>query len=396
MKKNLTNSKKGISLVVLVLTIIIMTILASAVIISLSDSNIIDQAKDAVKKTNEQQVQEIANLGWADAYTEGARTVEALEAGVKKALIANKLNPEDYNIKVTRSGVTIITGWKKDGFTVVNGKQVLQIGDVVYYDAGVSSYTKGWKVLGADDNGNLLIVSAENVKSSFALGSKDSLEKSQEDYKMGVSKLNSECEPYGYGKGAIGKARSITAEDVNKITGYDPNTYNIGEIDQYGNEVTYSWYGTDKIKYESTLNNKSGTANLIVGSKIFTWYDEKNGTFPSVTAGDTSKPLPTLKSTGYTYSTPNLTTINKETNAKAYFTIFRNTSYWLASPYVETGVNSAYFGLYQVFSSSVSAHGYLFAASGNVDDIRISDVRAVVTLSKDITFTGNSNDGWRY
>ena len=44
--------KKGISLIVLVITIIVMLILASAVIISLSNSNIITKAKEAVLKTD--------------------------------------------------------------------------------------------------------------------------------------------------------------------------------------------------------------------------------------------------------------------------------------------------------------------------------------------------------
>ena len=44
--------KKGISLIVLVITIIVMIILASAIIISLSNSNIITKAKEAVLKTD--------------------------------------------------------------------------------------------------------------------------------------------------------------------------------------------------------------------------------------------------------------------------------------------------------------------------------------------------------
>ena len=56
------------------------------------------------------------------------------------------------------------------------------------------------------------------------------------------------------GKGATG-AKSITIEDINKITGYDPtNTgdgkpFGTGNI-QYGNKVTYFWDGTDKPYYE--------------------------------------------------------------------------------------------------------------------------------------------------
>ena len=45
--------KKGISLIVLVITIIVMIILAAVVVISLSNTGIIDRADQAVKLTNE-------------------------------------------------------------------------------------------------------------------------------------------------------------------------------------------------------------------------------------------------------------------------------------------------------------------------------------------------------
>ena len=45
-------NKKGISLIVLVITILVMIILAGVVIVSLQDSNPIDKAKEAVKATD--------------------------------------------------------------------------------------------------------------------------------------------------------------------------------------------------------------------------------------------------------------------------------------------------------------------------------------------------------
>ena len=44
--------KKGISLIVLVITIIVMIIIAGAIIISLNSSNVIDQSNKAVKDSN--------------------------------------------------------------------------------------------------------------------------------------------------------------------------------------------------------------------------------------------------------------------------------------------------------------------------------------------------------
>ncbi len=55
-------NKSAISLIVLVITIIVMAILAATVIITLSNTNIISQANDAVKKTEAQQVEEMKLL----------------------------------------------------------------------------------------------------------------------------------------------------------------------------------------------------------------------------------------------------------------------------------------------------------------------------------------------
>ncbi len=59
-------SKNAISLIVLVITIIVMAILAATVIITLSNTNIISEANDAVKKTEAQQVEEMKALMLAD------------------------------------------------------------------------------------------------------------------------------------------------------------------------------------------------------------------------------------------------------------------------------------------------------------------------------------------
>ncbi len=99
--------KKGISLIVLVITIIVMIILASAVVITLSNTGVIDKASEAVDKTNKQQVQNLAVLAWADAYTAGIRDQFMLEMEVKEALREQGVNVNDYDITVDNSGVSM-------------------------------------------------------------------------------------------------------------------------------------------------------------------------------------------------------------------------------------------------------------------------------------------------
>ena len=73
--------KKGISLIVLVITIIVMIILAGSIIITLSNSGIINKANEAVDLTNDKQMQEYitSELILNDWYTGKPVTKELLE-----------------------------------------------------------------------------------------------------------------------------------------------------------------------------------------------------------------------------------------------------------------------------------------------------------------------------
>jgi len=60
-------NKSGISLIVLIITIIVMIILASAIIITLSENGIIGKANTAVEDMNDAQLKEAITLAWSDA-----------------------------------------------------------------------------------------------------------------------------------------------------------------------------------------------------------------------------------------------------------------------------------------------------------------------------------------
>ena len=63
--KNMKTYKRGISLIVLVVTVIVLAILATTVIISLSNTNIIGQASDTVNEANLATYREQAALAYA-------------------------------------------------------------------------------------------------------------------------------------------------------------------------------------------------------------------------------------------------------------------------------------------------------------------------------------------
>ena len=95
--------KQGISLIVLVITIIVMITLAAAVVITLNNTGIINKANKAVNDTNLKEVQQLATLVWAEEFMDDKRGDTLKEA------VLGRL--EDYtgkyNIDVDDKGVTV-------------------------------------------------------------------------------------------------------------------------------------------------------------------------------------------------------------------------------------------------------------------------------------------------
>ncbi len=65
----INKQKKGISLIVLVITIIVMIILAASVIVSLNNTGVIDKAGQAVDETNESELEHMDALDYLDKFT---------------------------------------------------------------------------------------------------------------------------------------------------------------------------------------------------------------------------------------------------------------------------------------------------------------------------------------
>ena len=83
-----------------------MIILAASVVITLSNTGIINRAGQAVDATNESQVQDLAALVWADAYMNDLRD-EALVTEVTTKLEDQGITADKWNIQVSNTGVTV-------------------------------------------------------------------------------------------------------------------------------------------------------------------------------------------------------------------------------------------------------------------------------------------------
>ncbi len=136
--------------------------------------------------------------------------------------------------------------WISNQSILTNADQTLRIGDIVDYEATGTEYKGRWVVIGATDEGELLILSENIVDMLWLYGSFS--------YNEGIEKLNDICEKYGKGKGATG-ARSITIEDVEAISALEKFQDFAWII--YGRNIQQTsfnyWLATKHIAY-----NKSG------------------------------------------------------------------------------------------------------------------------------------------
>ena len=116
--------KNAISLIVLVITIIVMAILAATVIITLSNTNIISEANNAVKKTEAQQVEEMKALMVADgmlgknpeSQTIGDTTLTWLESEKRVTVVGTK-NTEREGI-IIPEGFGYVEGTRDTGLVI--------------------------------------------------------------------------------------------------------------------------------------------------------------------------------------------------------------------------------------------------------------------------------------
>lgn len=443
---------KGITLIALVITIIVLLILAGVTIATLTGENgIISKATEAKEKTGQASAEEQVQIAVAGSIgTDGnidngnlrnnLNQIEGIEG------VPSEITDESYPITVSVDGYEVTI--RKDGSikkpgkwaettngegetVITDGTTELKIGDYVNYDPtnggtitttytspqgtyhgsqseaiadtnenmtegngyadqnfSVEAETNGWRVLGIDeDTDEILLISADIVQTTdndeFCL-------RGQTGAEWGVKELNDICAIYGEGNGASG-ARSINADDINKITGYDPETaqYGDGQIYEYGNEVTYT-KNASNISYQDTLNNKSGTYGS--SSTIFRYYDEGSSIWKTLTESQSQK----LRSTSYYYYPNTLTTsssgetVGISTDSKEYEMLFSRTSngqdYWLASPWTYTYSGGANFGLRGVIYGGVYRN-LLFNSLGYTYNT-YSGVRPVVSLESDVNISG--------
>ena len=465
MLKKLNN--KGITLIALVITIIVLLILAGISISMLSgDNSILSKAIEAKEKAEMTGTIEQIKIAVTSAISNGKGQLneENLKSELKKNI--NGLTDNDitgskrfgWQVKVgdkkyaiSATGETNEAYWeevKDANGNVIEIRRVdgtvsgLKIGDTIDYDPilgldtsnekvikaqmpaeetgfsaistqtfDVTKYTgEGctWQLLGVE-KGNLIIISSkqfgcdETNNATFVLNGKIGYQKLEKA-------LNKVCSIYGKGKYAL-NARSVNVEDINKITGYNPNAvgvrnstetgtkYKQGDISEYGREISYSWSNTENIpQYTYSGSNENMERSHENG---FHWFD---GEIWQKTEYDAGKKICSLKSDYYTYYAKTLTEsysdspVGIEVDSPEYKMLFDSKGgiedgyYWLASRSIETRTNYVVFWGYGVKNDKIS--GSNFVISDGNEGMFNSAVRPVVTLKPNIKLSQDGENAW--
>ena len=419
-------SNRGITLIALVITIIVLLILAGISISMLSgDNGILNKAVQTKEATRGGELKETVTLAAANnagvehiGGTKQTKTDVITQLHNDGKLTDSEVATLEENDTIVIGGITIDfsvlggSNWEynHETQTVKKGSIELKIGDYVNttpYAVDGKQFDGKWRVLG-EENGQLLLVSANYVDFQGSTGPEGTpliQLKGSNGIDNEVERLNTLSAKFADGT-KTEKGRSIKVEDVNKITGYNPmearmysndltqkTLYNNGNIGQYNNNVTYTmkdgkvWYKGDQAKTTEagsiyTKFRLPGTSSGITEpfttkSTCYAYYPETCGLFPAsaVSSGQIM--------VGISSSSP------------AYDMLFKPQSsiaYWLASPCVVADSGIAFWSLFYVVPPGLVTSCGLWNSIQYGSTSNSCGVRPVVSLKSNITPTLKSTD----
>ena len=376
------NNMKGITLIALAITIIIILILAGISITTLSgDNGIIGKAAEAKissEKSEEKEIIETSAIQAMGKNKYGNINEEDLRTIINQSTTADVtadgsvfiVKISDRRYLVDENGdVSEITWWKEKqengDIIITNGDTRLKVGDYINYDAnsnGEVTYTSkaektgitddqtfsttfntdGWRLLDIDYSGeggeHLVIIPNKFIKSTanttYSLKEPQASGTPNTAYQYAVDEIKNICKIYGNGKKAS-YARSMEIEDLNKITGYNPlktgngQPYGKDKIEEYSTTVSVtgqSWRGP----YQAVCSNGTTYTETYPS---FNYWDEKAKMFKRLEQGEEA----IIKNTGYWYYPTTLTTSSTgdikglKTSSTLYKMLFNGTKAFMAS-----------------------------------------------------------------
>jgi len=335
-------NQKGITLIALVVTIIVLLILAGVTInMVLGDDGIIGQAQQAKVTQEEKEKEEKDELdkgaGNIDLYREGS-LASKVEVG---DYVKYNYTEAQYDTDDT-ADIGVSQKFNSASTTTTNGVKGVKV--------------TAWRVLSKKD-GIVKLVSETPTSTYLDLhGAKG--------WVNGTKVLNEMCKALY--SSDIGTGRSINIEDINEVTGY--------KIPEVIDELSYGVNGEMDLPYGTTIKEAAKTA----GSNG-TAYDMSN--FSSNTP-ETGKNIGDYELSYYSYGGAD--TQMGETEYKMLFQNLDNTSnferYWLASTSISADFSMKQASFYMRIVHRGGVGNWFLYGSDNESKTNNSTVRPVIVL----------------
>ncbi len=409
MKKEKSSKKKdftkGITLIALVITIIVLLILAGVTIATLTGENgILSKATEASNKTEEKNAEEQVKIAVMGSIgTNGELENEVLKENLNKieniSGVPEEITDSSYPLTVTVEEKHSYTINKNGNIGQVPKREGIKVGDYVNYT--YDQKTTGYSILSTYNGYSNQIVSQKSgmqwrVLNIYEDGAMDLIgDVSASDrtiylkgvlgYNNGVYLLNDICKEF-YSNSTLGiTARSINIEDIeNQLneTGIAArDAYTNGQI-QYGKTKTY----TGSYTYYPKLYTKEKGSGIDTGEANTNGIGRSDNGYTSLSTEAANKATRlTVTQTYYMFSNApaNYFKDYNESSSTVRDVLFNTgTSYWLASRNVYSTSPDARFCLHVVFSNALDAK----CLYNSVSTSFVSDycLRPIVTLETDI------------
>ena len=364
MKKTFKNSK-GITLVALVITIVILLILAGISISALTNTGIFQKAKDAKQKSEDAALDQNTKL---DEYENEIYKYIPKSNSLAKAVkvgdyVAYKPDELDNNALTTLK--TNLKNYSGASDNTTN--------------SAIARDTLSWRVLDIDEKtGAVRLISAAPTSSKVTL-------RGYNGYNNAVKLLDDACNTLYNSKLAI-KVQNLKIEDIQDKMKTDYKKIN----SNYGNRVTPTY------KYYPSILTKEKEQKITVGQNTTTGTEldfSEQKTFENQTE---SKQADTLN-VKYTYWNKTMSANDFDgENKEMYYKLFINNgsnypTYWMSSRCVSAGSDAAGFYVRCVDSGNVNANN-LYYSSASEASLAFA-FRPCITLNSNVQVTsGNGTE----
>ena len=442
LKKQKLKQSRGITLVALIITIIVLLILAMVSIRLVMNGGIIDRAEKGTKAYTEAEVQEQIKLAYSEWQTarwtgETRTAADFVKASLEKTYGENTVDKveesegvftvkfkdgREYTYNVSTGTTEKVAKWNDNGdgtYTHSEKGTKIQVGDIVKYetkltanavdgnkkaslisdlgtysgntdsnentDAKIVRDNLTWKVLDVKD-GKIRLISTVPTTSKIGLYGENG-------YNNAVYLIDKACDKL-YSVDGVGKAQNLKIEDIEEKlsnTGKAKrDNYNNSNVDtgKYGGTKEY----TSNLQYPKIYPSEIGCKAVATADNTGNTLGLSEQTSP-VTGKSTATNR--LKVT-QTYWYKSMAT-SDFTDSK-YYNLFINNgtsnyaSYWLSSRCVYCGTSIADFDVRCVYNGRVGGYD-VFGSSGYTNGITYA-FRPVVSLESNIQLSGDSTNGW--